>query len=136
MDELSSDDRKRLTLDADDTPFRVVSMSMLRMDTMAKLLSQSRQFTHCVGVSPTGWNHGKKSALGSVAEKGEVTLLRLPYSEHSSFAELRDCVDWLRPGKIVPTVDARTKAAVQRQIGLLRQSSMASFVSSPEKAKA
>ena len=37
--------------------------------------------------------------------RGGVTLYGVPYSEHSSFAELRDCVAWLGARKVVPTVN-------------------------------
>lgn len=40
-----------------------------------------------------------------------MAIYGIPYSEHSSFAELRDCVKTLRPRHIVPTVNASTPAA-------------------------
>jgi hypothetical protein len=48
---------------------------------------------------------------------GKVTLFGVPYSEHSSFLELKSCVRWLDPKRIVPTVNCRSAedaAALER----------------------
>ena len=39
--------------------------------------------------------------------RGGVTLYGVPYSEHSSFRELREAVKWLGARRVVPTVNAR-----------------------------
>lgn len=39
-----------------------------------------------------------------------MTIVAVPYSEHSSFAELQDCIRTLRPVQIIPTVNAPTAA--------------------------
>ena len=36
--------------------------------------------------------------------QGHVRIWSVPYSEHSSFAELQEFMRWLRPVAVVPTV--------------------------------
>jgi len=50
--------------------------------------------------------------------RGGVTLYGVPYSEHSSFAELRECVAWLGARRVVPTVNA---GKAQEMLALLAQ---------------
>ncbi len=38
----------------------------------------------------------------AVRRKGNCLLHLVPYSEHSSFSELREYVGWLRPKKVCP----------------------------------
>jgi len=46
-------------------------------------------------------------------KKGRTKIFSIPYSEHSSFSELRELVNTLRPRKIVPTVNIeRTQARI------------------------
>ena len=68
---------------------------------------------HVLGVKPTGWSHGRgESAEASlvsleVVTRGEVSLLEVPYSEHSSFGEMKRFVKFLGirdPKKIIDTV--------------------------------
>jgi len=49
-----------------------------------------------------------------------VTLFSVPYSEHSAFSELRECVAFLDPARIVPTVNCRSAADAARMCALLR----------------
>jgi hypothetical protein len=101
-----------------------------------------------IAVRPTGWTHGgagggassarssassaaasAASAVLSVRERrlkasngrGPVRLVMVgaPYSEHSSFPELLDCVAALAARRVVPTVNCHTEAAVESQLGLL-----------------
>ena len=72
---------------------------------------------HILGIKPTGWTHsrgeGQESSLADVriVTKGQLSLLEVPYSEHSSYSELRRFINFLRigeVGQIVATVN-RTK---------------------------
>lgn len=69
-----------------------------------------------VGIVPTGWTFAAKANGGGAAfasrEKDGHVIHLVPYSEHSSFDELRAFVAALKPVSVVPTVgcDAVTEA--------------------------
>ena len=56
---------------------------------------------------------------GQPLPPGGVTLLSAPYSEHSSFGELRQCVSWARPARVVPTANCRSREDAERLVALL-----------------
>ncbi|KAL7521278.1 hypothetical protein ACHAWX_005956 [Stephanocyclus meneghinianus] len=77
----------------------------------------SKPYGRVVGFRPTGWTYStpKKSAkpsstspqtqkLISSKTSGRYTVYGVPYSEHSSFPELVDCLRCLKPKKITTTV--------------------------------
>jgi DNA cross-link repair 1A protein len=84
----------------------------------AKLKSYMQSFcpryTAVLGFRPTGWTYTEK--LGSNLEQlkpqcsGAVTVYGVPYSEHSSFSELQEFVQFLRPQRIIATVNIGTAA--------------------------
>jgi DNA cross-link repair 1A protein len=66
-------------------------------------------FTHIVAFIPTGWEVSRKSkTFDSVrtVSHGHITIYGIPYSEHSSFTELRRFVQFLKPVEVIPTVNA------------------------------
>jgi len=99
------------------------------------------RFKTVVGVRPTGWTfaggatgrggwgggarggakgEGVSRALGVTREeKGPLVLYGVPYSEHSSFPEMRAMVELLRPGRVVPTVNARNPQRRAEMLALL-----------------
>ena len=52
----------------------------------------------------TGWTFRKSGKL-EVRREGAASVYGVPYSEHSNYTELRDCVARLRPKRIIPTVN-------------------------------
>lgn len=57
-------------------------------------------------IEPTGWAAGKsaKALQPKVIGRGKFELLSIPYSEHCSFSEMIEFVEFIQPKKIVPTV--------------------------------
>ena len=50
-----------------------------------------------VGFVPTGWTYEMKRKTYPVRSKGACHIHLVPYSEHSSYTELRDYVRFLKP---------------------------------------
>ena len=59
-----------------------------------------------------GWTFRKSGKL-DVRQEGNVKVYGIPYSEHSSYTELRACVATLRPLKLIPTVNASNPNAAR-----------------------
>ncbi|KAL7566296.1 hypothetical protein ACA910_013622 [Epithemia clementina (nom. ined.)] len=109
-------------------PLGHVSMNKLPSYTSVQIgKSFSRDFDRVIGFRPTGWTltskpqkykDGSKTSLIKAATRGKVSSCGVPYSEHSSFPELVECLKALDPRKIVPTVSV-SKSKEQVDILLL-----------------
>ena len=77
--------------------------TMDRRQLTAAFIQGRQQAQPCIGIVPTGWSleNGEKSSASGV----ESHFYTVPYSLHSSFDELVDCVRSVRPKQIVPTSD-------------------------------
>ncbi|KAI3916883.1 hypothetical protein MKW98_014344 [Papaver atlanticum] len=100
----------RLSSHAHDTPLHVLPISSLRHDTLNQYLeSNLDHYRSILAFRPTGWTYsganGSNLDLIKPTTRGNVTIYGVPYSEHSSFLELREFVQFLRPEKIIPTVN-------------------------------
>jgi len=75
-------------------------------------------YGRCAGFRPTGWTFSTKTSGGIISSKtsGRYSVHGVPYSEHSSFPELVDCLKCLKPKKITTTV---SPAKSEDQISLL-----------------
>lgn len=75
-----------------------------------KITASEHHITRCVFVLPTGWTHIRTNTSGTsaVTRFGGVMLpnenmvfIRAPYSEHSSYSELRSFVELIIPQELV-----------------------------------
>lgn len=111
----------------------VVPMSDLKMEHLTALLAKHRlRFRQIVAFRPTGWTFSKSSQSLSTCRtdaSGNVRIYGVPYSEHSSFAELTEFVQVMDPHVIIPTVNCHSEKAVKKQVDALRQVAFRSIAS-------
>ncbi|KAJ0971603.1 hypothetical protein J5N97_019562 [Dioscorea zingiberensis] len=69
-----------------------------------KELMTERGYSKAVGFVSTGWMYETKREGFAVRVKESLEIHLVPYSEHSSYDELREYVRFLRPKRVVPTV--------------------------------
>lgn len=101
-------DMNLFTLNPAETFLHVAPMGMLGYKQITELLQKMKnKYDRIVGFRPTGWSHGEKSNLVSYKN---IKVYSIPYSEHSSFTELREFVAWLTPIRILPTVNCYSEA--------------------------
>lgn len=114
-----------LTTKKDESNLWVVPMghiNMKRMPPYVYNLSQAKfpvqKWDRVCGFRPTGWSHSRKpgKSIISTRTQGRLTIHSVPYSEHSAFPELVDCIRTLKPKKITPTVSVSKS---QQQVDLL-----------------
>lgn len=101
----------------------VVPMGSVSFAKLASIASfYKRRFDTVVGFAPSGWAFGKSSAGGGGGKRtkrGSLVRYDIPYSEHSSFEELRSAVRWLQPAAICPSVNNSSDAAAAALVRLL-----------------
>ncbi|XP_054624994.1 DNA cross-link repair 1A protein [Dunckerocampus dactyliophorus] len=111
----SEDIKKCLTTDWKTAGVHVLPMMQLNVRKLHEHLARfSSQYDRLVAFKPTGWTFSQQ--MGSVEDlqpvvSGSISIYGIPYSEHSSFSELKRFVQWLRPLKIIPTVNNGSWAA-------------------------
>jgi DNA cross-link repair 1A protein len=117
---------KILTTRPEESVLWVVPLGHINMKKLPEYLSVKvgkfgRDFDRVVGFRPTGWSMTAKGGVGLVksSSRGKLTVHSVPYSEHSSFPELVDCIGCLRPKRIVPTVSVSKS---REQVDLLLNS--------------
>ncbi|KAE8284048.1 DNA cross-link repair 1A protein SNM1-like protein A [Larimichthys crocea] len=101
--------RQRITTDWKAAQVHVLPMMQLSFKKLQDYLARfSRQYDQLVAFKPTGWTFSQQ--VDSVEDiqpeiSGNISIYGVPYSEHSSFLEMKRFVQWLKPLKIIPTVN-------------------------------
>jgi L-ascorbate metabolism protein UlaG (beta-lactamase superfamily) len=135
MDELSLNELAKFTSDLSSTRFWIVTMADLRHDRLETLLKRNaHRFDSLVAIRATGWVVGgggggsSNSNNGTIKKnlKGNVTVVSIPYSEHSSYCELIEALRVLRPKKLIPTVAANSKQADEIEKRLMMNAGLVS----------
>lgn len=100
---------KSLTTDFTESCLHVVPMAKLNLRDLVEYHTQwSACYSRVLAFKPTGWTHSSSTTdLSSIQPQASaaVSIYGIPYSEHSSYEELRGCVQGWRPLKIIPTVN-------------------------------
>jgi DNA cross-link repair 1A protein len=88
---------KRLTKDPNGAWLRVVPMGALTFDSLSSMKKERAGCQRVVAFQPTGWSHTGPSPAPQIGllkpkRKDGNVIYSVPYSEHSSYAELVDFI--------------------------------------------
>lgn len=105
----SEEVKQRITTDWKSAQVHVLPMMQLSFKKLQDHLARfSAKYDKLVAFKPTGWTFSQQVESVEDIEpqvNGNISVYGIPYSEHSSFLELKRFVQWLRPVKIIPTVN-------------------------------
>lgn len=92
---------ERLIDNKQEAGLHVLSMGKgLMYENIVKYVKELEDhFTYAIVIKPSGWEINSKPRI-----QGNIALIGVEYSEHSSFDELRRFVRFLRPKKVISTV--------------------------------
>ncbi|KAI4367314.1 hypothetical protein MLD38_023065 [Melastoma candidum] len=115
-----------VTSNPKETFLHVLPISSLRLENLSKYLKENKdRYTEVLAFRPTGWTYSEKIGvhldLIKPNSKGNVTIYGVPYSEHSSYTELREFVQFLRPKKIIPTVNVSNASGREKMQSYFRE---------------
>ena len=139
LDCWTKEQRAVFTTRPDETILWVVPLGHINMKKLPsyqkiRMKGLQRDFDRVVGFRPTGWALGPPPTTTTTNKKGgtgpttmdnvvrtvnrgnQFAVHSVPYSEHSSFPELVECLETLNPRRIIPTVSVSKS---QEQIDLL-----------------
>ncbi|XP_019358396.1 PREDICTED: DNA cross-link repair 1A protein isoform X2 [Gavialis gangeticus] len=110
-----------ITMNWNDTLLHVLPMMQINFKGLQNHLDKfSENFDQILAFKPTGWTYS--DSCHSLVEirpqiRGRIVIYGIPYSEHSSYTEMKRFVQWLKPQKIIPTVnigDWRARNSMQK----------------------
>ncbi|XP_062023399.1 DNA cross-link repair protein SNM1 [Rosa rugosa] len=117
------EDMQWFTLNEHESQIHVVPMWTLASFKRLKHVSNQYEsrYSLIVAFSPTGWTFGKgkKKSPGRRWQQGTIIRYEVPYSEHSSFTELRQFVKFVSPVQIIPSVNNHGPDSANSMISLL-----------------
>ncbi|VVA11687.1 PREDICTED: DNA [Prunus dulcis] len=123
------EDMRWFTLNEQESQIHVVPMWTLASFKRLKHMSNqyASRFSLIVAFSPTGWTFGKgkKKSPGRRSQQGTIIRYEVPYSEHSSFTELKEFVKLISPADIIPSVNNHGPDSAKAMISLLSSESQA-----------
>ncbi|XP_074641638.1 DNA cross-link repair 1A protein-like isoform X2 [Tubulanus polymorphus] len=96
------------SLTPDNARVHVLQMNKLNFkDLQSHLSKYSSEYDCLVAFEPTGWTHRKSTTPGFKPKlsRENVKVYGIPYSEHSSYSEMKRFVQFIKPDKIIPTVN-------------------------------
>ncbi|XP_067393347.1 DNA cross-link repair 1A protein [Emydura macquarii macquarii] len=105
----SADVNSLITMDWNDTLLHLLPMMQIHFKGLQNHLNKfSENFDQVLAFRPTGWTYSNSChTLADIKPqtRGNITIYGIPYSEHSSYLEMKRFVQWLKPQKIIPTVN-------------------------------
>lgn len=92
---------KRLVLTKEEAGLHILSMGKgLAYENIVKYVEDLEEyFTHAIVIKPSGWEINSRPRI-----QGNITIVGVEYSEHSSYEEMKRFVRFLRPKKVISTV--------------------------------
>uniref|UniRef100_A0A8C5T5D3 DNA cross-link repair 1A protein n=1 Tax=Malurus cyaneus samueli TaxID=2593467 RepID=A0A8C5T5D3_9PASS len=99
-----------ISVDWKGTLLHVLPMMQINFKGLHDHLNKfSENFDQVLAFKPTGWTYSDSChSLEDIKPqtRGKITIYGIPYSEHSSYLEMKRFVQWLKPQKIIPTVNS------------------------------
>ncbi|KAL5054096.1 hypothetical protein RYX36_034778 [Vicia faba] len=121
--EFTEEDMQWFTSNEHESNIHVAPMWTLASFKRLKHISSqyASRFSLIVAFSPTGWTFGKgkKKSPGRRWQQGSVIRYEVPYSEHSSFTELKEFVNFVSPNNIIPSVNNDGPESAEAMVSLL-----------------
>lgn len=92
---------KRLVEKKEEAGLHILSMGKgLVYENIVKYVENLEEyFTHAIVIKPSGWELNSRPRI-----QGNITIVGVEYSEHSSFEEMRRFIRFLRPKSVISTV--------------------------------
>ena len=101
--------KERLTTDSRTSRLHVVKINVLSVPSIKQYRDRFPSYSSVIAIRPTGWAFKKNQLLTKIKpiRYYDIHIYDLPYSEHSSYNELRRFVKFLNPQHVIPTVSTQ-----------------------------